>query len=199
MSPAIFRGVLTCVLACGLAGTAGAAEAAQWSHRDKTGDVVASRLGPSGPEFWKVPGDRVTDIVRAVVRHDDTDVTVTVQVRDLRRRDSVTRLELVTPDGEFWATYLYSRDGIELTFASTDPDGAQSCDGQDAQFRPGRDLITMVVPRSCLGDPAWIRTNAELETWRGEGRDSVDRSDQLLGRVAAVTTPRLSPRIPAGD
>ncbi len=67
------------------------------------------------------------------------------------------------------------------------------CDDVDLQVLPARDLVAVTVPRSCLGDPRWVRAGVSSDRFLGtRGRlDVWGRPD--IGTI--LDAPPLSPRV----
>lgn len=128
-------------------------------HHDARRDVVLFdvRSEKSKP----APHDRTTDIVTTVVDHRADRITLQSRMRQLSRSGYRLMIaEILASDGrryelvvDYSATPIDSR--VSLTqFAS----GAEvTCPGATWSVDRSARRIDAAIPRSCLGDPGWVR------------------------------------------
>lgn len=207
-----------------LALTAPAAHAERWHGRDASGDVRSFQvdLGDSpcvtvtGGD--RVPGDRRRDLTRLTVDHGSDVITVDLALRDVAKRDRDTSYEAVirTP-AQLYLLAVYSGPHVHrvVDFQSArvrhDHDGCfflgvhdRACEGLDVLPDPSADLLTVQVPRTCLGTPRWVRVGASAGALtssrpgsstviRVEGDSWGSRDEDLFKGL-----PQLSPRVRAG-
>jgi hypothetical protein len=151
--------------------TAGAADAATWTHRDARGDVrqYETDLTEGTTVDTRAPGAAGADITRVRVTHRPRTVAVAVDVRDLKADDNITLSTLLrTPNGPFVAglTREPGAFGVVL-MAMGKKSAAISCAGAAASADARTDRILVEIPRSCLGGPRWVRAGAVLSTSDG--------------------------------
>lgn len=110
-----------------------------------------------------------TDVVRTTLTHTATEVRITVTYADLV-------VDGPSPTNRSWLR-LSTGDRAVLTVWTTDkgktelflwrPDAAHpraACRGVPGAFDFDADSLTVGVPRSCLGDPAWVRLHGSSLT-----------------------------------
>lgn len=168
---------LVCAALLGAALTFVAAPALADSEkaRDVKGDVT--RLDTSTQRFSKLPGNKVLDVVAASGKHARGKVTLTVTPRKLS-------------GGEFYATWHLKRSSGATRYVnfSQSADGSRSAELTTTSFEKlkcrvahsvnaKKRIIKVVVPRSCLGKPAWIRYAAGLGKF-GDGH--IDGDDARI-------------------
>ncbi|SDC02217.1 hypothetical protein [Nocardioides lianchengensis] len=143
--------------------TAGSAHGATWTHRDAQGDVVRIASGDSDADASVgVVADDATDITRFTVKHRARKVVVSVHLRDLQRGDNALVGRVVTPHAKYSVLIMRSSDMRMFTLSEVSgrEDSAVSCRGKRQSFDIRRNTITVTIPRTCLGDPTWVRAGA---------------------------------------
>lgn len=159
------RGIM--VAACALAlsvSVAGPASADQEKIRDPKGDVyrVAEDGTQGDVKQGEVPN---TDISRSVVRHGKGAVSITVKYVRLKKNFSEYiqyDAEIRVPrQGEYHAQILIDPSlttaGINFTDGHYE---TLECPNAVAVVHPDEGRVLARVPRSCLGNPKWIRFGA---------------------------------------
>lgn len=169
------------------------ASAATWSAGDARRDVMTYDVSPE-PEPCgtytdrAVPADRTTDITRLAVRHDAETVRIVVGFRSVVATESTdATIWLRTPD-RVWEVSI-SRDepwGRVWTDLSRMPDyeaaaedagecgvvmtssGSKACRRLEGELDARRDRAVVVVPRTCVGDPRWVRAGVSSYGWDDE-------------------------------
>lgn len=162
-------------------------------HLDATRDVALfdpeSRSDTPSP----LPANRSTDIVSTVVQHRARRLAVRVELRNTARsgyRFVVAGLR--TPADEHFDILLdYSRrpasGRVEVTGSRGRP---VSCPGRSWSLDPATAHVRVSVPRSCLGDPRWVRVGVgttavsrDFDSIRGDDsrRDGLARNRLVLG------------------
>ncbi len=213
----MLRALITTTLSIALMGlTATAAHAERWWGRDRAADVQQVGISLDPPPCGSVvvtsaPQDTSTDLVGLSVVHGRDDVVLRAHYRGFRapglNREVV--FDLVT-DGRDYQVLVsrWSTDGpplVELRTAPSEPEPA-GCDtyttnqfsvpcptGMALSFRAAREIVEVTVPRTCLGDPRWVRAGARSHRLVN-GRPRIDvwgRPD--IGTV--LDAPPLSPRV----
>lgn len=142
---------------------------------DPVGDVWAIAEGEEGE--WVSAGDApYADVRRAVVRHRRGSVVIRMSFTDLRR---------VHPAG-YWAT-IYGPKKFRAALVMAGPGrwkgrrmlvngqfGTARCRGFTHSIDYADDVVTMQVPRRCLGRPAWVRVSLDNYSFRGEDEESFE-------------------------
>jgi hypothetical protein len=142
---------------------------------DATDDVYGSV--PEGFEQVEPVGTQVnTDLRRTVVEHRARALVVTVRYDDLVKRASASiRYEAyinMRGDGADMSLFVDIRPSLRrASVRLVDFCCDVACSDTTATVKPAKDKLTVRVPRSCLGDPAWIR-------YRGQAL-STDDADRL--------------------
>jgi hypothetical protein len=194
--------------------TAGPSSAERWWGRDRAADVqqITLRVEPTPCRVAAVvsaaPQDTSTDLVGLSVVHGRDSVVLRAHLRELKAwGERGIEFDLATDGRDFqvhvsaWGSKL---PAAELLNAPSEPEPAGCdtytttqtnvpCDDVDLQILPARDVVAVTVPRSCLGDPRWVRAGAHSERFLGV-RARID----VWGRPDSGTIldpPPLSPRI----
>jgi hypothetical protein len=144
------------IMAVGLASpAAGVPEDSQ----DTRGDVLSAAKYTDDLPKRPAPDRRVGDIMRTRVTLTD-DLVAMTRFRSLRAlgQQEFTWFLLTSEDpGLSWNAYLTVPAGRDKGhFELIDPVANQPHCGSATLDRPGR-TVTLTVPASCLGDPAWVR------------------------------------------
>lgn len=184
-----------------------AADAATWTHRDARGDVFDVSMGEGMPTRNRT--DKATDITRFSVRHSRRQVSMTVNLRELRGGSSTLMGRLLTPKGDFMVMAMRSPDMrmfmlMDAKSLDEEPD-AGNCRGKRLRYEAKRHRIRITIPRTCLDSPAWVRAGAAyfrgdmLAAFEDEATMSYD--DALRkgsGRAAMAGNPKMGPRVRVG-
>lgn len=173
-----------------------AAVADDWSYDDARRDVVEIVPGGHGEvRYVARPRDRGADITRLAVDADSRRVVVRVVVRDLvRERVKNLSVNLVTASRDVVAEgYQDAKEPGSIRMFDEDTLQYVACDRRlGIRFRFAADVIRVVIPSACLGDPSWVRVGAQLGAM---GEDAMVEDDALRagqdGRAG-----RLGPRVP---
>ena len=177
---------------------AGPASADRWWGGERAGDVRQWSYSPEPPpcgttEVTALPRDASTDIVGLSVRHEDDAVDVAAHFRDLAGwGDRWLDFSLRTDGRDY--EILLRRDPARhpnasvLWDSSQPPFGPNECESYAVLLggvvcpdltmeRSSRlDVVSVEVPRSCLGSPRWVRAGVgnrravdgltRFDTWR---------------------------------
>ena len=133
---------------------------------------------PTRPE----PARRLADITRTTVTL-GSDLVVTTRFRNLA---AVGHQEftwfIATSEDEFsWNAALTVRPGRDKgAFSLIDPIANQPGCGKAVLDRPAR-MVTLTVPASCLGDPAWVRIASGVKVFVGNSRVYADDARRDAG------------------
>ena len=116
---------------------------------DVAADVWLVRRHDRAPTLVDLPA---LDVLRTTVRHSSDAVRLSVTLASEQPMDGVLDLGLETADGRWFADFpLAGGAPTRLVAPTGDP---VDCPGSVAVRRLSDLAVT--VPRSCLGDPAWV-------------------------------------------
>jgi hypothetical protein len=174
-------------------GTSAPAVADSWSAKDKSRDVTSTHYSPDPPPCGtftraKVPRDKKTDIVGLAVEHNQEQVVVQFSLRTLtahQKFGAEINLRTSGRDFELHANRYAPEGWPDVTLSNEfDPgDGAGGecgtvaivvqpldCEGLSLSHDAMADVVTIAVPRSCIGAPDWVKVG--LATYRFKGQTS---------------------------
>lgn len=163
-----------------------AAQAAHWSGAEATGDATTYSFDPEPPPCGSITEAPTPtgDITRLVVRHTRTAVQLTLVVDGLRKATDIDATFDLSTHRTDWQVDVSRWDGdvsvdlMDVPEYPTDEELAQAeADGDcffvetssgegcgrirgDVDVDAGR--ITATVPRSCLGNPHWVRAGGSV-------------------------------------
>lgn len=162
-------------LTFGIAALPAAAHADAGAVDDGTGDVWTQQYDPETDEMtWVlVEGTDNVDLTRTVVKHTNKRIAVTATFADLVKDSEYAAgysLRMVLNDGRK-AWFSINEDGDEpwtwLTVqfkAGGAYDKHLECPGVRAAFDWDADIVTGSFPRSCFGDPKWLKFHGDAVT-----------------------------------
>lgn len=163
---------------------------------DASGDVIA--LVPAVDDAVPQPDNTDFDIVRTLVNHKRGSVVIKVKLRDLTPLDTETVLQLVADvksDKQRQAMFgLKSGPAKELLIVRGEL--SVKCPGARMKVSAADNYIKLVVPRSCLRRPRWIKVSV--------GMFSVDEAqnaylDDGLRSGSALESPtKFTPKLKRG-
>jgi hypothetical protein len=189
--------VLVTALAA-LLGT-GPAFAERATVNDATGDVWS----PEGPRGWTHEGSVVnTDLRRTVFDFSQSQLSVTATYVNLKKNasDEINLDLLLRTDTGRLITVAVSTDWQfqSTSVALGDRDTAEviDCEGATGSASAGSDVLRFAIPRSCLGDPAWIRFQGNANSFSESSAPYGLFRDDI--RTARPPTQRWSHRLDAG-
>ncbi|HWU20776.1 MAG TPA: hypothetical protein VN088_04575 [Nocardioides sp.] len=193
MTHRVTRGAAALLASAALtAATATTASAATWSHTDATQDVVEA--DSAAQTTTTDPSNAVTDITRVDAANNRSTVVVRVRTRAaLPFKNFLVDIAVKTSTSRFTVTRgnLFGRSGTELD------KGAQqvACKGMTFVIDRTARTAKVTLPRTCLGNPGFIKVGAGVVTMTSTGRMSW-ADDGLSTRVGNSLT--LSPGIAKG-
>jgi hypothetical protein len=129
---------------------------------DPQGDVYLSQDGP--PSGYEPAGSVVnTDLLRTKVKHGKSAVRLALRYQRLARNRSAFisyDAELRVPGGDIFHGLVVVDPSLSSAYVNvTDEDYVtdEDCTTGRVRVRPDVDRVLVRIPRSCLGDPAWVR------------------------------------------
>ncbi len=195
------KSAVTVLAAFAVCAAAVPAQAATEDGRDAARDVVSRSLYTDAPPKKPEPGRRLGDIVKNSVSY-GTDLVVTTRFRSLAAVGHQEFSWFVLPsDGEqdgSWTASLVVEDGKDKgRFTLLDPIANQPRCGRAAVDRGAR-TVTLTIPSSCLGDPAWVRVSNGVRVFLGSGAKTREYSDDAR-RDGVVRDPwKYGPKLTRG-
>lgn len=139
-------------------------------HRDKLHDVVMA-TETRGP-IEVQPGRVDPDVVRTRVDHRDHALVLALHFLDLRPRESrFLNVDFETDDRNSYYMGLSWRRNGAATVTIEHPAGANRipCPKLRQHVNVRRDLISVRIPRGCLGSPRWVRVSMVIVRTRHQG------------------------------
>lgn len=135
------------------------AHAGRQTTKDATRDVYKI---PAGGTPSIARSNRLHDIVRAGTVHRGPTLRLWLQVRRLPDAGYVATWDVKTPNAR-WALHHDTRGGTVYTslFHFHGPE-VLDCGGLRGKALPRKDRVQVTVPRSCIGNPGWIRFGASM-------------------------------------
>ncbi|WP_325602290.1 hypothetical protein [Nocardioides sp.] len=193
------------------------ASAENWRGSDPAGDVMTYTSSPEPPPCGTFtegadPANHTADLVSLAVRHRRDTVELSAGFRDFtgggqqslefdvktdkhefsisldrRRTGAAARISVLRP-GEPSAP---DECGYYTVMSLVDP-----CRGLEADLSPSLDVVSVVLPRGCLGDPRWIRVGVQTGRSAGEAWSTDIWAEP--GVDTAVYTGPYGPRVRRG-
>lgn len=191
--------LVSLTLIAGLIGFGWPAYAEKHQAVDATGDVIQfDNDGGGNNSSMPAPDDTQADVMRSVVNHKRGRVLIRVHVRDLTTPTGgdIRELTAFIRSNKRWQTATL------MKFGSNSPvvdiygrRGNIKCRGIQKKMRAREDLLEMSIPRSCLGNPQWVRVG--IGTFSGTTQGAfVDDAHRIGG---AFDHPlRLTPKLRRG-
>lgn len=191
---------LSTALVAGTTALAAPAHAERWTHDDAVGDVVRDTSG----ELTTVPERTSPDITRVVANHKGRNLTIKVRTRSATRGAFMATAMFRTPNKRLMLMasripmFGTSLDLYDMNSKRDDP--RVRCPGMKHTFDKSRTVMTTTIPRSCLGNPRWVRFSIDLTTVDLFSDDDDSYSDDGLrdGKRRAYGFGTPSPKIKHG-
>ena len=197
MSISVSRAVpallLSVLLSGGTVALAAPAHADRWTYDDAAGDVTHQVETPTSLSVETVPERTNGDITQVVVDHRRTKVVIEVRTMAPITGPFVAGIGLRSR-GHRVALMWMRMPGMNSTDVMDFNDEDFRCRGLKRKLTAGKTSIRFAVPRSCLGNPRWVRVGATLSTLSMFTADSYD--DDGLQAGMTLTGPNgKSPKI----
>jgi len=163
--------IAAALMAAALLASAGSAHAEKAAIDDPFRDLWQTTAYGEEDAVWNDIGTRVNvDIDRSVIRHSVENLVATITFKALKKRGDrfvngwkvrtdADREFLVGVDAESgrWAGSLTLFDLNPPPESELDGPGLLECEGAGHEVDYVADKVKVWVPRSCLGDPEWIK------------------------------------------
>ena len=166
-----------------------------FAHADPQGDVASiSGDAESFEEATPAPKEEHGDIVSTRVEHTATQVLIRVRFTDLSSgsdADSPPAFRVSagveTETGLSRAVEVTSGAGLPsiqmLRLSDVEPVECQL----DHRIDNGRDVVTISIPRTCLGKPEWVQVTVSCVAWLADRADTVTVDDALVEGYDAIS------------
>jgi hypothetical protein len=179
-----------------VAGPAGIAEAATWSHTDATGDVVDLQFPDrdSAPVETPAPDRAVGDITKVRASHTARRVVLRIAMRQSLAPDGWAIVGTVRTERRTYAVRFVRDSRTRAYWVSKNPDSTDytvPCRGLSKKIDSGAGTVQFSVPRSCLGNPRWVRVNMSVYDYDGPLRTYVDDGLDNGGWERVPLSPRI--------
>ncbi|WP_193614487.1 hypothetical protein [Nocardioides lijunqiniae] len=166
-------------------------------HRDARRDTI--RFDTETEKKKPAPRDRTADITRTVVDHQADQLVVQTRVRQLGRSGYRLMIgEILTSDGrrlDLMVDYSKRPIGEALSLTRSASGAEVACPAATWSARRSTKQVTATIPRSCLGDPAWVRVGLGMVAAPRNLRTSLGDDSRLSGRIGDEHI-KLGPRQP---
>jgi hypothetical protein len=175
---------LVAVLLPAVAVLPAAAHAEKVVTDDPAGDAsqvsVVSTQGSDELALAPAPDETSSDIIRTVVAHGTTRLSVTVHVRDLVSGAAVDGyLRVATPHGGFHISVEKVPGARVHADLRRDNQGDVECRALRASVDGAADTLSVSVPTTCLGAPRWVRIGVGLVRYE-EPADGADPAAYVM-------------------
>lgn len=182
------RLVVLSTAVCALA-TAAPASAQEFVRTDERGDL--SRVGEDSDVFVPVPGRGYPDITRVRFAHRDRTVVVRATFVELNPTGKFLfgGIDVRTPRSRKFFTVMAtegSREGFLFK------DNEHPC-RVGIRISYADELMRVSIPRSCLGDPRWVRVRFGASVLQHDGDEIIDNAGapRFDSRAPFPWSPRL--------
>lgn len=195
-------------LSLALVGTTAAlaapAQAERWTHDDAVGDVVRETMGDIDAGMTPAPERTNIDVTRVVANHKGRNLTIKVRTRTAMKGVFMANGMIRTPRKRLLLVTMRMPmvgNNVELLdFSSKREDPTVRCPGLKRTFDKSRTVMTLTIPRSCLGNPRWVRFSLDVMTMDILSDDDFEYSDDALrvGKTNMFGPGKMSPKIKHG-
>lgn len=144
--------------------TAAPAHADRWTYDDAAGDMTHTVETPTSTSIEAAPEQANGDITQVVVDHRRTKVVVVVRTRSRITGMFFSGVQIRTPGHRFVLMWMRvpGMGGADLIDFGSEKD--PRCNGLRQRLIEEKTAIRYSVPRSCLGNPRWLRVGVNLST-----------------------------------
>jgi hypothetical protein len=181
-----------------LALTPNAAHAEKLVKRDARGDVL---LLDDTQTLTPQPAVKGIDVVKSVVKHTRKKVAVKVKMRDLGRLGATEFAELsavMETDRKPHSAFVFKGGSGPTGFELVRGKKTIKCRGAKKKFSAAKDVVRMSLPRSCVGNPRWIRVTVAVFATNTDFPNEILVEDGLRQGINRKGTLRISPKLRRG-
>ena len=188
MRKSISAAAVAAVAAAAVIAPAGAASAKAVAIDDAVSDVWKLTFEKGGGTSYDAVDSVVNaDADKSVVSHTDKRISLKVTYKSLKKNQTYPFIETLLKDdtGNEWYLYAYVYQGENgwLTdgFAGENHvisrGEAPACEGIKSDLDLADDFITVSAPRSCFGDPTWVKAHVSAYASKYTDTTSVNYYD----------------------
>jgi hypothetical protein len=159
-----------------------------YDHADPRHDVADTTKGVRAPDF------RRADVTHVRIVHSSKAVRLRVRLRSLSWNHVDFRtvgFAFKTPGDSYSGDYLEHRHEVQFDLFDDTSGDTIECNWSSGS---SKHAIWLRVPRSCIGNPGWVRASVSIGAYRGT-RGWVDNA--LSGNWMRSEDGTLSPRVHA--
>ena len=180
------------LLGTALAVSPAPAQAAVQGHGDARHDVVRDDAGTDRP----APDNRTADIRRLRVNHTGAALSTTLVLDTIAKDHWGVIWQVKTPEQGRWTVQVL-KFGQTKDFTLHHRGTTVACADMTKQVTRSTGTVHVVVPRSCLDDPAWVRVGGGAFASSSDGMKQFADDARLDGEVHQAGLV-LGPRLAAG-
>jgi hypothetical protein len=190
----LVRSALLVAVALALPLVPSAAEANRYTHVDATGDVVQST---NGSGFTPASDRVVGDIAYTTITHKRRNVLMRIQYRDLVPDTEINGhlFTIKTPSMRRDVTLVATKGAYGGRAFMSKPSGKKVTCHVKRTIDYTINRATVKVPRSCLGNPRWVKVGMAGVFLTGLGSSDVQYIDDAQTAGTLGTGPKLSPKV----
>ncbi len=168
--------------------TAAPATAQEFVRLDQRGDLA--KVGEDSTVVVPLPGRRYADVTRVRFAHRATRVVVRSTFVELNPTGTLFGgIDVRTPRSRRFFTVM-ATEGARGGFLFKD--NQHPC-RVGIRISYAEELMRVAIPRTCLGDPAWVRVRYGASVLQGDGDEIIDNAGapRFGGRSPFPWSPRL--------
>jgi hypothetical protein len=172
-----------------------AAEANTYRHSDAANDVVAFAPGATTPT--PQPDRANGDVIASTVKHKRTKIIAQMAYRDLANVDGVNgHVFLIKSNKLTRVVTVVSLPNVPSRVVVTKPSGKKVSCKAKRYLDYSLKTVTVKVPRSCLGNPRWVKVGMASVFMTGlTSSDTQYVDDALTSGGVSGNKPAYSPKV----
>lgn len=165
-----------------MVGLGSPAAADSWSRADARRDVAAVKFTKTDEQLVRAPRNRTADITRLTVSHQAQTLTMRIRVRNMTETEARTIIAFLRTPRGLRAIIVETSTSSFVLKSSIAAKRLGNCPRLRKDFNYGANVINIVVPRRCLGNPQWVRVGLQMSTVENNYR-RIAFDDALTGRL----------------
>lgn len=159
------------------------ASADTWSRGDARRDVAQVKFTKTDFGLQRAPRNRTTDLTRLTVSHQAQTISMRIRVRNLTETEGRSIIAILrTPQGLRAVMVETSTSSFVFKQPAIAAKRLGNCPRLRKEFNYAANVIRIVVPRRCLGNPQWVRVGLQMSTIDNNFR-TLAIDDALTGRL----------------